>query len=65
MEAVVKPRPCPYCGASNHSCHRIQEVAYIVCRKCGAVTSFQGNEKISEALTAYNRRATDEQETRH
>ena len=60
MNDELKLKPCPFCGSNDVEVSgglvRFPgvEMTFIECHKCGAVTSFRGNEKLADAVVMFN-----------
>ena len=61
MKAQINLKPCPFCGGKSVEMVKglIAGVTILSCRKCKAVTSFQGKEEASQAVEAWNRRTNE------
>ena len=69
----MKMNQCPFCGSdnvdlySNRYPHPPFKFAWVECHNCGAVVSFQSNERPEETLALWNggSHTDDEEEQRH
>lgn len=62
---MSKLKPCPFCGAEIARVIGPGGLNFFRCRNCSAVVSFDNdfyNTHTNEAIEAWNRRASDEQD---
>lgn len=57
--AETKLRPCPFCGSDKNGALNGPQmsIGLIYCPGCGATVSFQGKERMADAISSYNARA--------
>lgn len=51
-----KLEPCPFCGNQPIVYAGDLQIHMVLCDKCGATVSFQGNEERDKTITRWNRR---------